>query len=513
MEATRAERSAAMEKIEHIVVLMLENRSFDHMLGYLSLPEYRDGAPGVEGLKERHSNTYAGDEFPAMRGRSHQTRPLYPSPPEKHRLPPLTPVWQDLPHEARFQDIQIKANMGGFVNAYAAVLAERDRTPTWDVLGYPMRYLVKKDVPVYDHLARTYCVCDHWFCSVRGPTLPNRFFSVAGTTNGIMDNAEIALHRRNAFKSFFRDLPPTPDSWRWYSSDPALLRAIDDKYLQTGHDHRFAYFDQATEIQPRSFLTDLFGSDEQDPCLPHVAWIDPNFAIAEGGHFRSNDDHPPAQVIHGQKLVNQIYEALRESDYWHKSMLVITYDEHGGFYDHCPPPRRELGPRVPAFVVSPWVRPGVHSAELDHATLAKTILTRFGLAGWEKNVSRRVFESPDLWDTIGDRKIEYDHGVPEPGGAALEPEDLMPTYLPKPAATIPRAVELLDRAPTDLQADVARLAIILRTGARGYFRLQRLMKRLTGSRRPKLSQSTLTAYAVLRSYVQPRNRRLDERRP
>lgn len=515
--------AARLNKIEHIIVLMMENRSFDHVLGYLSLPQYSDGAPAVNGLSESTPpNAYTGTEFsyPAVDELVHHPSPLYPDPPPEHRLPPLTPLWEDPPHEHESQEIQINGGaMDGFVNAYAARLYERlspyRRVPDWRVLGYPMGYLVKKDVPVYDYLARTYCVCDNWFCSVRGPTMTNRFFSVAGTTNGILENTKILLHRRDAFRSLFQYLPPR--SWRWYSSDPAVLRAVDDEFLRDSWDDRFAYFDQATERQSRSFLSDLFGSDDQDPALPSVAWIDPNFAItAEGGHLRSNDDHPPAPVIRGQKLVNKVYTALCESQYWDRSMLVITYDEHGGFFDHEPPPRPELGPRVPTFVVSPHVKPGRCAVELDHASLIKTILTRFGTEGALDQMPERVQLAPDLGVTLSDERGDVGGGpVPVTGEAAVDSDDLAPEYLPKPASTIPRAVELLDRAPTDLQADVARMAIILRSGLRNYFRLQELVKSWSPSRRrqPKLTQSQLKAIVDLRRRVQPSNRKLAERRP
>jgi phospholipase C len=512
----------SLSKIDHIVVLMMENRSFDHILGYLSLPEHSEGAPPVNGLSSSMPpSEYTGAEFsyPDVDELVHYSAPLYPDPPPEHRLPPLTPLWEDPPHDVASQDVQINDGaMDGFVDAYAARLYERlseyGRTPDWRVLGYPMGYLEPKDVPVYDYLARTYCVCDNWFCSVRGPTMPNRFFSVAGTTNGILDNTKILLHRRNAFRSFFRHL--RSGSWRWYSSDPAVLRAVDDEFLRDSYDDRFAYFDQATERQSRSFLSDLFGSDDQQPDLPSVAWIDPNFAItAEDGHLVSNDDHPPSPVIRGQKLVNKVYETLRQSKYWDRSMLVITYDEHGGFFDHQGPPRPELGPRVPALVVSPHVKPGRCGVEFEHASLIKTILLRFNEDALGL-MPARVQEANDLWVTLnpeGERVSGCP--VPRPGKAGLDAQDFLPDYLPKPASTVPRAVELLDRAPTDLQVDVARMAIILRSGLRNYFRLQELVKSWSPShrRRPKLAQSQLKAIVDLRRRLQPSNRKLAERRP
>jgi phospholipase C len=456
-------------QVDHIVVLMMENRSFDHTLGYLSLPRYSAGAPSVNGLHEDqpYSNQYTGNEFSVPDDqRVYRSTPLFP--PRPLFAPALSQHWEDPPHERDAVQLQIADKMSGFVNAYAKKLHARHRHPRPPVLGYPMGYLTKTDVPVYDHLARTFCVCDRWFCSVAGPTMPNRFFAAAGTNKGIYDNTEILLHERGNFKSFFRYLRPEC-TWRWYSSDPAILRAIDDEFLHDDYKDRFAYFDQFTEEQPRCFLSDLFGSDEQEPSLPNVAWIDPNFAstLRPGGGMLSNDDHPPAPVIAGQKLVNKLYEALRRSKYWKSSMLVVVYDEHGGFFDHEEPPDG-LGPRVPALVVSPQAEAGVCSAAFEHASIIKTILLRFGTSDAFDQVPQRVADANDLGVTIAiDGELINSGGpVPEPGEAAIVESDLVPTYLPHPGSTLPRAIELIDRAPTELQELIGTMAVSLRTGVR-----------------------------------------------
>ena len=162
---TSGDTSELLGRIDHIIVLMMENRSFDHVFGYLNLPEYSGGAPPVNGLSEPHANRYTGTEFsyPEIDDLVHHTAPLYP--PEQHQLDALVPLWQDPPHGAASQAIQINGGaMDGFVNAYAARLHDRvvasdrradNRRPRWRVLGYPMRYLTPTEVPVYDYLART----------------------------------------------------------------------------------------------------------------------------------------------------------------------------------------------------------------------------------------------------------------------------------------------------------------------------------------------------------------------
>lgn len=185
--------------------------------------------------------------------------------------------------------------------------------------------------------------------------MPNRFYSVAGEHGGHMDNVQLLFRDHGKYQSLFQFLK-RQDMWRWYSSDPAILRAIDGRYrfdTDAAYDH-FAYLDKYRST--------------------------PNFAIADmfpGGGLLdaagSNDDHPPSRVIAARKLVNKVYTTLGRSDAWDTTMFVIFYDEHGGFHDHVPPPGTN-GPRVPALVLGGRVKRGVCSVTFDHASLIKTIL-------------------------------------------------------------------------------------------------------------------------------------------
>jgi phospholipase C len=175
-----------------------------------------------------------------------------------------------------------------------------------------MGYYDGGELPVYDHLARNYCVCDHWFSSVPGATWPNRLFS----------------------------------------------------------------------------------------------WIDPNFQEPTGYTHLSNDDHPPSDIRPGQELVLMIYRALISNQRaWERTLFVITYDEHGGLYDHVPPPMRpqdkapfnRLGVRVPALILSPWATQGVCKQQFDHTSIIKTILTRFcQVDGKIPDMGLRTTEAADL---------------------------------------------------------------------------------------------------------------------
>jgi phospholipase C len=179
--------------------------------------------------------------------------------------------------------------------------------------------------------------------------------------------------------SFVRHLDAAGATWRWYTHEFfATIWAVDRDYLPRTLDN----------VRPFSspFSSEDFFSAAQAGTLPNVAWIDPNF-VDVGGAVGSNDDHPPSDVRAGQELVLRVFNALARSPAWERTLFVITYDEHGGFFDHVPPPsaadddpRPEFhayGPRVPALVVSPRLRTRVSHDVFDHTSIIKTCLARF----------------------------------------------------------------------------------------------------------------------------------------
>jgi phospholipase C len=239
-----------------------------------------------------------------------------------------------------------------------------------------MGYYQGGQLPIYDFLARRFCVCDRWFCSLKGATFPNRLYAVAGRAAGSRDNASPPVYH---LPSFVRHLDTAGASWRWYTHEVfATIWAVDRDYLPKTFDN----------VRPFSspFRFDDFFSAASAGTLPAVAWIDPNF-VDVGGAVGSNDDHPPSDVRAGQELVLRVFNALVRGPAWERTLLIVTYDEHGGFFDHVPPPSAEdddpdpafhsYGPRVPAIVVSPRVRAGVSRELFDHTSIIKTCLTRF----------------------------------------------------------------------------------------------------------------------------------------
>jgi phospholipase C len=345
-----------LNKIEHIVVLMLENRSFDHVLGYLTL---ENGRTDVDGLTKEMHNTYKGvDYFP------------------KRRTQTTFLKNQDPCHAGKCVAEQLDNNNGGFVSNYASTHKNDSE------VDLVMNYYDGATLKVYDQLLKDSCICDRWFCSVDGATWPNRLYSVTGQSGGKKDNRKIPVYD---LPSFVRHLSAGKIPWRWYAHrSPATLRLIDGQYRPPLHlkFNHFSFFDRHSDLGGNSFLEDAAQGK-----LAAVSWIDPDFGDPLTHSTKNeNDDHPPADIMAGQELVLKLYNAVASSPKWNKTLLVVVYDEHGGLYDHVPPPAaeddrpsfRRYGVRVPAFIVSPWAEANtVSHTVFDHTSLIKTILLRF----------------------------------------------------------------------------------------------------------------------------------------
>ena len=221
---------------------MLENRSFDHMLGYLTLEA---GWTDVDGLKASMSNVY--------RGKTYKVRHLQRTALTKD---------EDPCHGGACIAEQVSNNMGGFVANFAK---QRKKAKLVDVV---MGYYNGSDLPVYDHLAREFAVCDRWYCSVPGATWPNRLYALCGQAAGSKDPKKVPIYD---VPSFVRHLETSKVSWRWYTHDVGTLRFTDSKF-RVGYLDKFAYFDRRSLLAPRNFM-----DDAKDGKLPAVSWIDPNF--------------------------------------------------------------------------------------------------------------------------------------------------------------------------------------------------------------------------------------------
>jgi phospholipase C len=461
------EAAGRLAQIDHIVVLMLENRSFDHMLGYLSLPAEHGGRgrTDVDGLRgpDTNYNEHAGQRYPIH----HLDRTQFDGEVE------------DPDHSGDSVDEQLSGDGRGFVDNFARISAARAHKlgkPVPDP-GLVMGYYDGDDLPVYDHLAAEFCVVDRWFSSVPGATWPNRLYAVAGQAAGSRDDANPPIYD---LPTFVRHLDECSVEWRWYSFDPGTLRAADPKYRLSHHD-RFGFVDArklsvAEEVlgkltEKGSLLDDVAAGN-----LPAVSWIDPHFKDLRVLAPDSNDDHPPSDVIAGQDLVLTIYHALSaNAATWAKTLLIITYDEHGGFYDHVPPPPatddrpdfRRLGVRVPALLVSPLVAPGSTSTSLlgadfhfDHTSIMRTILTRFcQVDGQIPAVTARVAAANHLGYLLRDGPPRHD--VPDHSSAALAMTDWRVKFA-EARFSNPVAAAAPPRELTDFQNGFYEMARLLR---------------------------------------------------
>ena len=356
----------ALASVNQIVVVMQENRSFDQVLGYL---RKELGRVDVNGLSDdpnslqlnRYDN--GGGERIYRPQRAPETRWLsYDTPGPCHDFDCVKD--QMLDGMAHFVSNFDKRLTGGALGASPALLQR------------VMDYFGADQLPAFAALARDFAICDAWHCAHAGPTWPNRFVTMTGDLNRSREGG-VELNQPDfdhlaplTAPTLFDHLTERGVSWRLYEHGYSFLRLYG----------RYTF-----DLQNiRSFVdpTAGFVADAAAGRLPQVTFIEPDYIDLPPG----NDDHPPGDMADGQRFIATIVSALLDSPQWASTMLIITYDEHGGFYDHVAPPEgppllgdlRRYGPRVPAFVVSPFVGAGAVSHTLyDHTTIPATILRRF----------------------------------------------------------------------------------------------------------------------------------------
>ncbi len=431
LSAPGIQQSLAGERIRNVVVLMMENRSFDQMLG--QLPGVDGVRLGKDGKSSEHvnflnpQNPVASEAFPVMQARYFGI-PEGDIPPPTIRNGNVSGLYGGPAHSFPAASQQVyndswgpygegaanttPAQNSGFVKAYDAALrrtyadwAREDKAfkppkdPPRDHVEVVMASFSPDQLPVINGLASEFCVCDKWFSEVPGPTEPNRLFVHAGTSVGFIHNPwEQPIHARTVYEDI--DEEGSRD-WAFYFHDlsdsdnfPALKKRVD----------RVRSFDK--------FYSDLKNADD----FPAYTFLCPRYADSKDGF--ANSQHAPYDVRYGEHLIADVYEALRASDIWEQTLLVVTYDEHGGFFDHVYPPSQEilppdgraapnevdrknfgymfskhggpkpqyrfnfdrLGCRVPTVLISPWLDQGlVESSRLQHTSIMATLRRMWGL--------------------------------------------------------------------------------------------------------------------------------------
>jgi phospholipase C len=370
-----------MPDISHVVVLMLENRSFDCMLGRL-YPNRAD----FDGL--------AGNEFNICNGNNISVWSSPQMTPDVACIPTPDPneLFVDMTAQIFGAGNQppAAATMGGFAQNYVT-------TPTNDPRAV-MHGFSPDQVPVLSALAKGFGVCDRWHASAPNQTWPNRFFVHTGTAAGYVNNSP--AHPPYEMPTIFNRLTEKQRSWRIYHHDIPQSATL-AKIWSELPDHLYSFED--------SFMADAMAGR-----LPNYSFIEPRYFSDPLLRRMPNDQHPPHNVLFAERLMARVYDAIRNGPGWERTLFIITYDEHGGVYDHVAPPAAvppddlrpdgfafdRYGVRVPAVIVSPWVpagsviRPPPGSKyPFDHTSILATLRNLFDLGN---PLTRRDAAAPNL---------------------------------------------------------------------------------------------------------------------
>jgi phospholipase C len=377
--------------ITNVFVLMLENRSFDHMLGFSGISG-TDAATGaattINGLTGTENNSYRGQTFAVVQ-LADPAMPVDPGHEFLDVLEQLCGTNVAYPQGGPYPLI----NNSGFVADYAVSPSPQEGNASSN-FGEIMKCFSAGQLPVLNALAKAFAVCDNWHASIPGPTWPNRMFACAASAGGLDHSpttAEMATWESvDGFEfpngSIFDALgKKSNQGWRIFSGDhfpmAAALKGID-------------LFDISS--------LDEFAGAVASPSYPWLyTWIEPNYGDTVGGTYRGgSSQHPMDGVAGGEALIKAIYEAIRNSPHWNTSLLIVTWDEHGGFYDHVAPPSAvppgdtpvgdkfnqyhfpfdRYGIRVPAVIVSPLIPAGLIDHRVyDHSSIPATIEAVFDL--------------------------------------------------------------------------------------------------------------------------------------
>jgi phospholipase C len=352
--------SAKADGIEHVVLLLLENHSFDQMLGSM-----QQAFPDVDGVTPELAATRSNLTLEKLAIYQHATT---------ERQMAFDPH-----HEHANVMTQIQDRNSGFVrdfqSAYKSQLSHADLQ---DVMGYyPLDFL-----PALHRLGREFTICDRWFASMPGPTWPNRFFALSGTCAGqpLMPTGKEMLHlhwyTEQSQPTIFSRMTEQRVPWRVYHYDfPCSLVLTQQR--------------QPENLAHYAAIEDFFAAaDGKESDFPAFSFIEPQyFGVGQ------NDDHPPHNVMKAEKLIADVYNAVRSNpDLWSRTLMIVVYDEHGGFYDHVDPPPtiapdaqtatwpfNQLGVRVPALLISPKCERRIEHTQFDHTSVLKYLQEKWGL--------------------------------------------------------------------------------------------------------------------------------------
>ncbi|MFL5788962.1 MAG: alkaline phosphatase family protein [Flavisolibacter sp.] len=361
-------------QIKTVILVMMENRSFDHLLGHLSLTVPAFPVNGLKAPVIQYNNIYNGTPYPPF------------------SLPNDDYLTTDVPHEYNFVATQLDAQpqtgrfrMRGFVKAYADAIGEPP-----NLQCDPMKYFTARQVPMSHFLATRFCTCDRWFSPLPTSTQPNRTIAFCGDSPIYRTETKLI----DVEQSIFKWMEQQGISWRVYHEAFSFFTLYPSmwKYVLSKNFKRFPYFmaDMQREVVANT---------------PQVIIVEPCYQDAP--HFTSihaNDNHAPLSINWGEQFLRNVYlGATVNPEKWAHTVMVIYYDEHGGFYDHEPPPKipysvngndphefNSMGPRIPGIIVSPFVSPGKpYSGLLDHTSVLQFLAEVFKKDPISKTVTNR----------------------------------------------------------------------------------------------------------------------------
>ncbi len=349
--------AAGIKKIKHVIFIIQENHSFDNYFGTY---------PGADGLPSQ-TCLHA---LPTSQG---CLRPFHQTSLTLHC---------DLPHDwINAHAAYNNGKMDGFVWAEGSV----------DTLGYYDGH----DIPNYWDYAKHFTLCDRFFSSLNGPSFPNHLYTVAAQSGGIVQNVFSVKQLDKVlddddgikFKSIFTLLKDTKISWKYYvdtnPNPPVVFLGSGQKYVMNPVPTKFYHWNPLPgfkEIRDNpKLMANLvaqtqFYADLKNGTLPQVSYLVPDM---------DDSEHPPADIQRGMWYVTRLINAVMKSRYWDDSVIFLTWDDYGGFYDHVPPPQMDafgFGPRVPTLVISPYARSGFISHDVyEFSSILKFMEVRWGL--------------------------------------------------------------------------------------------------------------------------------------
>jgi len=376
---------AKLSDIQTIVVVMMENRSFDHILGYLSLPPFN--RTDVDGLKTnpawlaQYTNYDSGQAIQPFLSTDPYDMPDDFDPP--HERPNMAGNLGNINNNVY--------PMNGFVNSIPNSVSTNP-----NIRKLVMSYFGADQVPMSHFFAQNFTICDRWFSAIPAGTQPNRLMSMSGEM--MIDINHDVLPPQNLVYDW---LTAHGVSWRVYHQGipffTMMLKWVPE-ILLSNHFRSFS-----------DLASDLMNSSPDE--MPQVIFVEPTYQDAPHLGF-ATDEHAPSGVSNGQEFLMQTYNALANSPFWQNALMIVDYDENGAFFDHVSPPMIptnpqtgavwndqspfvSLGPRTPAYVISPFVKPGsVNHTLLDHTSVLKLFGERFDANGsYSPEVDARQVQS------------------------------------------------------------------------------------------------------------------------